>query len=59
MKDKRLDILLEHFKKLVVPVYCNYCIKDQGCKWCLMMMKDGFPTKINCNGNLIKCELED
>jgi len=55
MKDKRLDIYFEHCSFRV----CKYFLKDQGSEWCTKMMIEKFPTKVNCNGDIAKCELED
>jgi len=56
MKDKRVDILLETYDE---HEKCNHCTQDQGCHWCLKMMKDGFPKKVGCYGYIRRCELED
>ena len=56
MKDKRVDILLETYDE---HKKCNHCTQDQSCHWCLKMMKNGFPKKVNCYGYIRRCELED
>ena len=56
MKDKRLNILLEHFTQ---ERECRHYIRDQGMGYCHKMMKDEFPKQVNCAGSIKACELEE
>lgn len=70
MKDKRLDILLEHFVQINE---CQHYVIDKSlsqldhlpsgfCKkrsWQHTMTKDGKPRNVDCSGNIKACELED
>lgn len=61
MKDKRLDVLLEHLptKILGVIISCKYYIQDQGGYFCIKSMRSGeFPRPIDCYGDVTKCEIE-
>lgn len=62
MKDKRLDILLEHLPAKILEslIGCKYCIEDQNGYFCIKRMKNGeFPRPIDCHGDVTKCELEE
>jgi hypothetical protein len=70
MKDKRLDILLEHFVQINE---CQHYVIDKSpsqidhlavgfCKkrsWRYAYLKDGIPKSVNCRGSIKACELED
>lgn len=58
MKDKRLDILLERLP-LVFLTGCRYLSKDLGFKFCIKTKKDEDLKRVNCKGNIAKCELEE
>lgn len=56
-KDKRLDVLLDH-----MPLLCKYydpSIRPGLCQASEAYKKGEEPDSTNCQGNIIKCELED
>jgi len=57
MKDKRLDILLEHFIQEKECKHFTYTSVATG--FCSRIMKDGMPKKIDCSGSIKACELEN
>lgn len=56
MKDKRLDILLEHFEQ---TRDCQYFFLDQCIGYCKKIMEGDFPKQVDCSGELIDCKLEE
>jgi len=58
MRDKRLDILLEHCLFNQVKD-CRYFVVVQDDDSCTKMMKDGVPESVGCCGDIVLCELED
>ena len=62
MKDKRLDILLEHF--LQIKECQHYLIEKSPSQldhlqmgFCFRMMKEGMPKTVDCSGRIKACEL--
>lgn len=56
MKDKRLDILLEH---IIIEKECRHFAPDQGMGFCTKMMEEGFPKSVDCSGSIKSCEVEE
>ena len=63
MKDKRLDILLEHLPMgILKTLNCKYCIENKNGDGyiCIKSMKNGkIRRPTDCDGYVPECELED
>lgn len=55
MKDRRLDVFFEHCSFRM----CKHFLKNHSFGWCKKQKIEGSSIKVDCDGDIAKCELEE
>ena len=56
MKDKRLDVFLEHFEQVKE---CRFFFYNSDLGFCKQKKGDKYPMQTGCAGSFVRCELEE